>query len=852
MAIFQGEDLIDITTPDGRTMTLPRSLVPSSLMPQQPQIGQQAPLGQPPQEMPAPTLPAPQEDTPKIPVGDGTAMPGATVEMGEPQTKRVSVKQNDQQIAKRQKEDLASQKRMAAYATSPQGQMAGAENKTQGALGNEKEAVLDAASVDAAAQDLLGQASEQHNERIDKLFDDKAKEANERFAAEESKNNDITALRKQIAGTKIDRNADHPILAALSMALAGIGMAMKGQDPGAAVEFFWKALDRKVAAQMSNLDIMEKQYGMSKDELGALREQNGRKLEIYNGMIAGEADKAKRHLEEIIAKSASDKTRASAKIMMAQIDERASAAHQDAVRWGLDYDQKDRHQKQQLNLGYANLAETKRSNMEQAQLKREDMYLDYQKALAADKAKGDEASYKAKLELIKDNETRGIKSVVDKQPLLTAEGRAKMEQAAKLEEDANKFEAAGKADPMSFSVKGGKDRVAMMREKASILRGDAQITGVVRARDPNQAGNISKKWAASQTFMQTVDEINDLYDKAGRSIINKDQLQQELQAKYGLLAVAAKDAWQLGAWDKGSAKLVSDIIGQDPTKGWDTGYITQGMIGQNPEGFRNRLKAVTQRLEQDMENELSTNTTWDDKGKLFSRKERIDPESAIGKASGQVQGATPLGQAEDLRNNDGVAAKAYDTLKFGVGPGMSRDEQARNVEERSGSMQNIGLTDKQASGFNALLKGFKSGNAKAGDQIVAQVLNNATSQPDLSIALVHNLREHAPELYSKVVASLPEGQVADQIKYESNNEIAVAPMMTNMVASNVINTLDAQGKVTDQEGWKELARRAAKNDKDAKKAILDIVNQASYLRTYNAPGVGAAVAPNNSIVKGAR
>ena len=38
MALFQGEEMVDVTTPDGRTLTLPRSLVPQSMMPQQ-QLG---------------------------------------------------------------------------------------------------------------------------------------------------------------------------------------------------------------------------------------------------------------------------------------------------------------------------------------------------------------------------------------------------------------------------------------------------------------------------------------------------------------------------------------------------------------------------------------------------------------------------------------------------------------------------------------------------------------------------------------------------------------------------------------------------------------------------------------------
>jgi hypothetical protein len=839
VALFQGEDLIDVTTPDGRTLTLPRSAVPASLLQQQ--ITSAPPsTGVPLQEAPTPTLPPPAD------------APSGVVEMGEPEVTPV-VEMKPEVITANPKRVAKARAAQTAAQNSPQAKMAGADQQTQGAYDDEKSATVDAAFVEAAAQDLLGQANEDANTRIDGLFAKRAADADAAMMAEADKNDEISRLRKKIAGTKIDRTADHPIIGAIGVALAGIGSAMQNRYTGkapdmTALDLFWKSIDRKVAAQLGDLELMEKTYGMSKDELGDMEKLHGRKLEMHNALIAGEADKAKRHLEEIIAKSASEKTKAAAKIMMAQIDERSAAHHTEAVRWGLEYNQRDAHQKAQIGLGYSQLGEQRRSNMVNEGLKREDMYLDMQKHLAGLKSAGDIEAYKAALKQTEEVGKRGIRDS-NAELILTPEGKVVMAQAKQLEDEAVKTEAAGKADPLSFGIKGGQQRVEMLRERAAQLRGQAKSHAVLGYNDTD-AIKVSDLLAAGQTTTQLIDRIKTL--SAGRSFISKDDLQVKLTAMFNELGPNLKEAWQLGAWDKGSANLVAGIIGQDPTSEWNAGVLgalmAKKMI-EDPNGFKGRLDTVVDGLEDRAKNTLMHRGAKFEKGELvLQRQERVDTDSPIAKAAGALTGTTPVERAENVANSGGVAARVVDSLKVGKGPLSSREDQASQIENRAGSLDYPGLDKKQATGFDPLFKAYKSGNAAAGEQIIASIANNAEQNPGLSIALMHNLRQFSPnDLYVKARMVLPKnGKVDEQMSYEETNRYGQGLRETQQIAAEVLGTLGADGKITNQEGWKELAQRA-KTDPEAAKALLEIARQTGN-RNLNAT-LGD---PTQSVVKGGR
>lgn len=856
MAIYQGDEIVDVTTPDGRTLKLPRSVVPSSLLPAPQQIGA-APgfTDETVYNVTEPEIPSvtggsiDQVQNPDTQVVDAPPVQSAPdyqlATLNPPSTPREVARSNKQYEQKQAKQAQAK----AAYQASPQGQMAGVQKQTQSAFTAEKSAIVDAAVVEAAAQDMIGEAHAKANERLDKIFSDRAKAAEDLVLAEQKKNDELISTRKKIASTKIDRKSDHPIINALGIAMMNIGAAMDGDKSAPGFEFFWRALDRKVQNQMGDLDLMEKTYGMQKDELSALKDVNNRKLEVYNTLIAGEADKAKRHLEEIVAKSAGEQTKAKAQILMAQIDQRAAVAHQDAVRWGLEYDQKDKHQKAQIGLGYANLAESRRSNMVGEQLKREDMYLDWQKHLASLKASGDEAAYKAQLKMGEELSKRGIRDI-NGEFLLSKDGRAMMSQAQQLEDEAAKLvkatENGANGIPTPETMKAAQQRAGMLRERAAQLRGQASLTGGVLASNDTEAVAMSNMMASGQSVIQLIDEIKVVADQVGRGVLQRDKAQAKLQAMFNQLKPGLKEAWQLGSWDKGASNLVADIIGSDPSSEWNAGVlgavVSRKML-EDPNAFKGRLDAVASDLENRAKNKLvQKGAKFGDKDTVFNRATGVDTGTPAAKASAAIsEGRTPteaeaasepstLGKIRDkvYAFGGGLGKGSVLDQAFGVGSEAMTPayEANKSAAVASGSLTRVGLNPQQAQGFDTLLKAYKGGDAGAGDALVAQVSNYAEQRPELAGALARNLREHAPDLYTKARLVLPKGGELDkQLGYEESARAGVSLMPTQMLVQNLVMTLDENGKITDQEAWKDLSRRATTGDPEAKSAMTKLVQE---------------------------
>ncbi len=815
MALFQGEDMVDVTTPDGRTLSLPRSIVPASMLPQPQQIASMPVQGAPAPEFAQPMMPPPVDTPPEQQV----------VEMGEPEVTPVTTMEPLDVKAR-----PAVMKKLKAEAASPKGQLAAVQTQQNAAVQQESDAVVGAADIEAAEQAVVADAVTERNKQLDGYFANRQTDMLAAAEAEDAKYNEIVGMRKKIAGTKINREADHPVMAAIFAALAGIGSAMNGGKVDT-LDILYNAIDRKVAAQTADLDQLGKVYGMTKEELEVLKNKSKSKLEFHNAMIAGETEKAVRHIEEITARSASDKTKANAKIIIAQLNARAADKTMEATRWGLEYDQRDKHQKAQIGLGYSQLKETKRSNMAGEQFAREKLYADQQAALASDLARGDEAKMKMRMESMKEVETRGIVGV-DNKFLLTPEGRQKMADAEKLEADAAAIEA--NPDQMARSI--ASDKVAMMKQKAAQLRGDAQSFDVVKMRDTADAKGISKKYAASQTMMDTIDEIKTLYDQAGRGIISKSKLQQELGTKYGLISVAAKDAWELGAWDKGSAALVANIIGKDPTN-MDIGYVTSNiglLIGQDPEGFKNRLDAVAVSLEQNVRQQiLKGGGKWDGKDALFTRKNADDPNLPSSKANAKLSQARSGVELEKGAEDQNGFSK---TMRAGFYP-LSPDhkEEAENAQ----SVKYPGLSRDQDAPFSTLLTAYKKGDTRSGDKLVGDVIETAEKRPDQAIALLHNLKEHAPSLYSAAVSGLPpDSPAAKQTAYEANNKIGVAATLTPELVAIVLDSIDRTGAIKDEAGMKELAVRARKKDPVAVRALADILTRKTQNKSNTPFGRG--------------
>lgn len=817
MAIFQGEEIVPVTTPDGRTLQLPRSLAMMS--------GQQGaapntgpapigvpgapPMAPPQQEMPQPTLPPPDVAPAGAPI----------VEEGEPDTVPVTMMEPEVVTANPKRVQKA-RKAQAAYNASPEGKQAAAQKAQVDAQQSQVDAVNAQVDVDAATNDLVHGAMVERNASITAAENARNQEMLARAQEQESKMNEVVSLRKKIEGTKIDRKADHPVLAAIMAGLAGLGSAMKGQKVDT-LDILYTAIDRKVAAQQADLDNMGKVYGMTKDELEMLKDKSKNRLEFHNAMIAAETNKAIRTIEELTARSASEKTRANGKAMIAELQARAADKTMEATRWGLEYDQRAQAEKNQNSRFYSDLSFRKQQHADTVQLHREDTAADLAKALANTKATKSSDEYKLQLEAAKEARQFGVRDM-NGDLFLSPEARAQMAQAKSLEDEAAKLEAD--PDVMKRSI--ASTRIQALREKAAVMRGEAQTFGSIKAHNETEAVAVSNMIASGQSVVQLIDGIKELSDQAGRGLISRDDAQVKLRAMFNQLKPGLKEAWQLGAWDKGAANLVADIIGADPSSDWNAGVLgmalTQKMY-ENPKAFQEGLNSVAEDLEARAKNKLvGIGAKFGQGEAVLQRKVAPETSESAAKLSAARSGTELTKNAEDV----GVVGKTARAIGYPFSPSHAAEADAAQ------STKYIGLNKSQEAPFEERLQAYKKGDKRAGEELVALVAESAQKRPDLALPLLRALRDNAPStLYQAARATLPKDSEADQqMAYEEKSRIgaAMTPGGTPVLAQQVLNSVDDQGKVTDIEGFRDLARRASEGDQIAKKALLEINKQSGY------------------------
>ncbi len=812
MAIFQGEEMVPVTTPDGRTITVPRSL--SGMAPQNAPTPMQIP------GVAAPMAPAPIDESLLPAPVPQQALPEAIVEEGDPDVVPVTMMQPEVVTANPQRVQKA-RKQQAAQAASPQGQLSAADKQRANAAQAQVDAITSMADIDAATNDLTHAALVQRNADILKAENDRNVEMAARLQEQEKKMNEVIGLRKKIEGTKIDRTADHPILAGVFAALAGLGSAMKGEKVDT-LDILYKAIDRKVAGQQADLDNMGKVYGMTQDEIAMLKEKSKNRLEFHNTMIAGEIGKAIRTVEEMTARSASERTRANGQATIAELKARQAAVTMEATHWGLEYNQRDKHQQAQLGLGYAGLKQADRHFDSTMQDRREERAKDMAIALANTKATGSVEEYKMQLEAAKDARQFGVRGM-DAEFYLTPQGKQRKAEADKLEADAAAMES--NPDVMARSI--ASDKIKMMRQSAARIR-DELTTGVhaIKAHNETEAVAISNQLSSGQSVVQLLDEVKAIYDEVGRSGLSRDAQAMELKAKFNLLLPGLKDAWQLGAWDKGADGLASKIIGQDPSSEWNAGVIGAAMskkMIEDPEGFKKGLDAVAKDLENKVKNKLvSVGTKFGKDEVVLQRAAAPDVVSDSATALSTARSGTELSKNAEQVGTAGRAARA-------VGYPFSPN----HAEEAAGaqSVRYPGLSRDQEAPFEERLQAYtRRGDRVAGDELVRAVKEAAESgRPDQAIPLLHNLRDHAPKLYAAARSTLPRGSEADtQMKYEEDHQVAPAVTPPAILFQQVVGSIKADGTVGDLAGMGEITKLAANpgpHQQQAKQAIADIVKQ---------------------------
>lgn len=838
MALFQGEDIVPVTGADGRTLMLPRSLVPASMTTQQ--VGQgPGPIGPTAYtpDMPAPTdtpsvtsgMSAPDDATftggQALPAPDAGPPPDAAAP---PDFTLGTVDNTDKAVAAGNKAYDARQKAAATYAASPEGKVAAVEAERQRAVAEQKDAGMQAANVEAAGQDVMADSYRARNQSLDAMAADQQKEYAAVQKERDAKAAEFGALKKKIANTKIDRSSDHPVIAAIGLVLAAIGSAYKKQgDKNPAIDAFYKSIDQKVAGQMADLENKKAALGFTKDELSLLKEKASDKLALNKLLLSAETEKYARQFEETAMRTKSDQTKANALSWAAQLRERSAAQQMEATKYQLDYDQKAQAEKNQNSRFYSGLNQ-------QAQFHAEDMKLAYDKmanddlrALAAERAKAGLEGEK-QLQAIKDkNVERGLNNLVSREPILTEEGVQRMKEADGLEAEAAKVrEQAKTLDPEA--AKKAEIRAQGLADKASQTRGDARIRNVLQLGSPEQQGKFREQYNGAQTVTSLIDDLKGLYygPNGGKKLFETDANRAAVQAKATELMMALKTAWQLGVLSKQDMGAISQGTGGiDPQK-WDAGTMLHALnlkIGQDPEAFIARLDALGSDTRKTFANALGgvANAPKNlDPDKLFAVKTPAlsTPEGKATATMNQERQA-PADRAAEIENRGAVSKAAHGIGRALFTPGgaygnVQSNEDVTSEAYNSGSILHVGMTNKQAGAYDDLLKSYQKGNKASGDQLVQQVLQGS---PGTAVATLNALRDTAPDLYKSARAGITDPKVLEKVQYAEKNQVAVHDMLTPMLVEAV------RANPADDVARAELAKRAVARDPLAVKATHDII-----------------------------
>lgn len=515
MPLF-GTEIVEVTTPDGRRVKLPAQLAAG--------FSGLQPVPQPePDPVALPSAPAPPEFTPQDRLdiaGDAAAgpvtLPGQSP-AGNPAQPRGPV------TLPAQLDDPGPPQQQPTPEIPTAGAALAGE---QGAIDQQQKAVTAAAQIEADRATAEGEALAARNEQVDQILVERERVALENKQALDERMLAYDREAKAIANTKIDRGVDHPILAAISVALGGIGSAMKGESGNPALDMLLKQIDRKVQGQMADLDSRRAGLAIQREGINDQRSVNRDKLAEYDVRRDAAIQQAQRKIEEIGTRSGSDLVKARAQQVNAGLEgERAKTAgtyaerEQQRIERDRNFNAEQKRHQQNLGLGYAQL-----------DMSREKLQAEREIEAAKLAAKGQTDRAKLVLERGMGGEVKPVLGP-DGKPVLDENGQPKVE-------------------------------VGLMTDK----KGNVWIPN----GNETTITTLQKQHTATLQLVGTLDQIRKLGPEWLLDTRNSDKLQQlkQLMANATLQAIAAKE---LGVPTGRDIEFAQGMIGtNDPTRWKDS------------------------------------------------------------------------------------------------------------------------------------------------------------------------------------------------------------------------------------------------------------------------------------------
>lgn len=811
MALYGGA-VGGYTTPDGRVVQLPAnlatmfpSLQPQVQAPGPPPPGQQAPGGPPdlaaamlpPMGQPSGTPPGAPDPMTALPLPAGTSPTWSPEDDAELAKQTAAAKQAQetaqlQDLAKKQGTSPATKRLAAAQEskpaqTNPDGTVSakpltntdlasmGVATPTNQALAAEeqkKQAVGDKATADAEQAAAVAAAMKANQEADKKRLDAMQAEADRRQVQLDQHNADLMAQAKKISDTKIDRTADHPWLTAIGVALATLGTAMQNRDATLAAAFrgqaaptpienpglkaMYSAIDRKVKAQMDDLDKQKDAYSLQQQAVTGERGIMKDRLDQLAAMRVGFLDQAKQEIDRITKETSVPGIKASGEIAKADISREQATTVATAQQRVQDQQNAEAARKQTMTIaGMQNATARRGQDIQSADTRRGQ---DVQLSISADTiaAQNQRTAAEIAQKLLSEGKTaaaakmklvgeQGIRDPRTGDFMLTPAGQNKMKQA-----DAAEAQARAATDP---------NHAAALNQQAKDLRESAMTVDAAVADNPKKAEAAQKAADDAQVMANKTD--------LARRALEQDP------------SPANREAW---------AQLTARLT-----------FIK----AQAAKGLGER---VSVRAMEALEDVLSINadSLWSravDKGKAIAAMNTLDTEFGQAadvalKGAGVKSGWTPSSPKNDAAFSGATAQEIADrsgshgggrlvdaaVTAAGIEPvGSTLKDQAyenamgrtETVNGKPGRPNEYGLDPKDhREALGEIRRAGGAGHAEYGrivDRLTAQLTNE--KRPSLSKGLAQLVHDEDPKLFDALVDKVANGGGGGEVAAKRLREI---------------------------------------------------------------------------------
>lgn len=491
---------------------------------------------------------------------------------------------------------------------------AGPMNVTLAAMDEQKAAAVRLGAAQAAQATAVGNIETTANDLADKQLAKMQADAEANAKAV----NDATALYLQnatkLANARIDHGVDHPIMAAIGTAMNILGTALNRQPMGNVMKPVYDAVDRKVAAQMQDIELGRANLALQRTGIDILRQSGNDKMQLQNTLMMAGLEQAKRRMQEVKDKTTSPIIAAQTQAAMADIDARKGelmARTQASIQQRQDA---AAARAQTMQIHRETMAVTMRGqNIQQAEndANRRERAQEHIDTIAKDLMMQGKASAAERAKMLKDN---GIFDPVTGDYLLTSIGQDKMKQADAMEAQIRKDPTSvakayiarvsdkTQAAQLAEAIKDPAIATKVAQQYADDIRNDAIVNDSAIARGAIKPDKIAESLGTAQEVTLALDAAKKMLEQDPSTIDRKTW--SDIKAK--LMVGNAKYVKTLG--ERVSVKAIEAFDGVfniDPDS-WTSRTIDKGRAIEAIESLK---KSAAEDADATLKN-AGIKTTW--------------------------------------------------------------------------------------------------------------------------------------------------------------------------------------------------------------------------------------------------